>query len=104
MDANLTRLKMDKEFLEKLEKDKNEAIKMGGNLQIVRREVEILSPVSVIPELFVIDISKIKFGGIVRMSSVDLKEGQSPVITDRDFVLASMKAPRGASEEGEDDD
>jgi len=27
MDANLTRLKMDKEFLEKLEKDKNEAIK-----------------------------------------------------------------------------
>ncbi len=77
--------------------EKNEAIRMGGNLQIVRREVELLAIANLIPEKLTIDVSKVRFGGIVRMSNIKLQEGLSPTITDRDFVLASLKSPRGVS-------
>lgn len=77
--------------------EKNEAVRMGGNLQIVRREVELLAIANLIPEKLTIDVSKIRFGGIVRMSNIELQEGLSPIITDRDFVLASLKSPRGVS-------
>ncbi|MDG1153700.1 MAG: 50S ribosomal protein L25/general stress protein Ctc [Alphaproteobacteria bacterium] len=77
--------------------EKNEAVRMGGNLQIVRREVELLAIANLIPEKLTIDVSKIRFGGIVRMSNIKLQEGLSPTITDRDFVLASLKSPRGVS-------
>jgi large subunit ribosomal protein L25 len=77
--------------------EKNEAIRMGGNLQIVRREVELLAIANLIPEKLTIDVSKIRFGGIIRMSNIELQEGLSPTITDRDFVLASLKSPRGVS-------
>ncbi|MGB1361311.1 MAG: 50S ribosomal protein L25/general stress protein Ctc [Alphaproteobacteria bacterium] len=76
--------------------DVNDAIKMGGRLQIVRREVELLAGASVIPHKLIVDVSEVKFGGIIRMSNVDLADGVRPTITDRDFVLASLKAPRGA--------
>ena len=77
--------------------EKNEAIRMGGNLQIVRREVELLAIANLIPERLTIDVSKIRFGGIIRMSNIKLQEGLSPTIKDRDFVLASLKSPRGVS-------
>ncbi len=77
--------------------EKNEAIRMGGNLQIVRREVELLAIANLIPKRLTIDVSKIRFGGIIRMSNIELQEGLSPTITDRDFVLASLKSPRGVS-------
>lgn len=77
--------------------EKNEAVRMGGNLQIVRREVELLAIANLIPEKLTIDVSKVRFGGIVRMSNIKLQEGLSPTITDRDFVLASLKSPRGVS-------
>jgi len=77
--------------------ENNEAVRMGGNLQIVRREVELLAIANLIPEKLTIDVSKIRFGGIVRMSNIKLQEGLSPIITDRDFVLASLKSPRGVS-------
>jgi len=84
--------------------EQNDAIRMGGRLQIVRRDVKLLSMANLIPEKLTIDVSKIIFGGIIRMSSVKLQEGLSPIITDRDFVLASLKAPRGVSTDDLDDE
>ncbi len=81
----------------------NEASRMGGRLQIVRRDIELMALAGKIPAKFTVDVSQTKFGQILRISDLHLEEGLSPVITDRDFVLASMKAPRGSlSEEDED--
>ena len=87
--------------LEFLGEDANAAIKMGGRLQVVRRDIEVISVASKIPAKISIDISKLKFGGILRVSALGLDADIKPTISDRDFVIASLKAPRGADVEEE---
>ncbi len=75
----------------------NNAIRMGGRLQVVRRDVEILVAAGKIPTKLEANVSDLKFGGIFRLSALGLDADIKPTITDRDFVLASLKAPRGAT-------
>ena len=84
--------------------EKNAAIKMGGRLQVVRREVELLAVASKIPTKLVADITNLKFGGIFRVSGLGLDADTKPTISDRDFVLASLKAPRGAASLEDEDE
>lgn len=84
----------------------NAAYRMGGRLQVVRHNIELILPSDKIPSKLTVDVSKVKFGGIVRMSNVKVSDGGRPTIMDRDFVLAVMKVPRGATdleEEQEDE-
>ena len=68
-------------------------LKRGGVLNIVRRKVELKCPADSIPEDIVIDLAGTDIGTSIKISSVKLPENVVPVISDRDFVIATVAAP-----------
>ena len=68
-------------------------LKRGGVLNIVRRKVELKCPADSIPEDIIIDLSGTDIGTSIKISSVKLPENVVPLITDRDFVIATVAAP-----------
>ncbi len=78
-------------------------IKRGGNLVIVRAEVELLVPADNIPDHITVDIENSEIGDVLHISDVTLPEGVTPTITDRDFVIANISAPTIMTEDDEDE-
>ena len=68
-------------------------LKRGGVLNIVRRAVELKCPAENIPNDITIDLTGTDIGTSIKISSVKLPENVVPVITDRDFVIATVAAP-----------
>ena len=77
-------------------------LKRGGNLTVVRPEVELVVTAGDIPEKIVIDLADKVIGDVITISSVDLPTGSTPTI-DRDFVIANIAAPKGIGA-GDDED
>ena len=73
--------------------DDSPGLKRGGVLNIVRRKVELKCPADSIPEDIVIDLAGTDIGTSIKISSVKLPENVIPVISDRDFVIATVAAP-----------
>ena len=69
-------------------------LKQGGVLNVVRREIELSCLASNIPEKFVISLEGKEIGDDIRLSSVTLGEGMKPTILGRDFMLATIQAPK----------
>ncbi|MDJ0388578.1 50S ribosomal protein L25/general stress protein Ctc [Roseomonas sp. E05] len=68
-------------------------IKEGGVLNVVRREVEVMSDPDQVPEQFEIDLANAGIGDSLRWSNVADAKGTKPVITGRDFVVATIAPP-----------
>ena len=82
-------------------------LKQGGVINIVRHEIEIKSPVNKIPEMLEIDLKGIEIGDSIHISSVKLDEDVKPLITDRDFTIATLAPPtviQEVEEKSEDTD
>ncbi|CAN7408054.1 50S ribosomal protein L25/general stress protein Ctc [Neorhizobium tomejilense] len=80
--------------------EKSPGIKIGGVLNIVRHEVELLCPANDIPEFLTLDLTGAKIGDSLHISAVKLPAGVRPVISDRDFTIATIVAPAaGVTEE-----
>lgn len=84
-----------------INQDKCPAIKVGGVLNIVRHEVEMHCPANDIPEFLTVDLAGHKIGDSLHISHVTLPAGCTPVITDRDFTIATLVAPAGGVSDGE---
>ncbi|MDO6964218.1 50S ribosomal protein L25/general stress protein Ctc [Rhizobium alvei] len=80
-----------------INEEKSPGIKVGGVLNIVRHEVELHCPANDIPEFITIDLSGHKIGDSLHISHVKLPAGVTPVITDRDFTIATIVAPAGGT-------
>jgi large subunit ribosomal protein L25 len=76
----------------------SQALKDGGTLNVVRHEVEMMCSAMEIPEFIEADMSGVEMGDSVRISHAKLPEGASPVIKGRDFVLATLIAPKTAEQ------
>src|SRR5690606_8570306 len=74
-------------------------LKRGGVLNVVRHEVELYCPVDAIPEGIEIDLKGFDIGDSIHISNVTLPENVSPVITDRDFPIATIAAPTAVADE-----
>lgn len=81
--------------------DVSPGIKRGGVLNIVRHEVEVWCDAQNIPEKIVADVSGLDIGDVLHISDVDLPEGVTPYITDRDFTLATIAGSTAAEAAGE---
>jgi large subunit ribosomal protein L25 len=68
-------------------------IKAGGVLNVVRRELEVLADPDAVPEKFEVDLAEAKIGDSLRWSAVKDHAGTKPVISGRDFVVATLAAP-----------
>ena len=73
--------------------EESEGLKRGGVLNIVRHEVELLCPLEAIPEFIVADVAGSEIGDSIHISQIELPEGVTPTITDRDFTVATIAAP-----------
>ena len=70
--------------------DKAPGIKKGGTLNVVRHAVELNVAANAIPDQLVADISELEIGDNVKISNIELPEGATPTITDRDFTIATI--------------
>ena len=75
----------------------------GGSLEIVRHTVEILVRADQIPDELVVDLTGRQIGDTIRMSDIALPKGASATITDRDFVIATIKTSSAAQSEAADE-
>jgi large subunit ribosomal protein L25 len=73
-----------------LNEEKSPGLKRGGVLNVVRHDVEFYCPANAIPDRITVDLSGLEIGDSVHISSVALPEGVSPVISDRDFTIATV--------------
>jgi large subunit ribosomal protein L25 len=82
--------------------DKSPGLKKGGTVMVVRPMVELRVVAGNIPDHLTADLSGLEIGDVIKISAVKMPEGARPVITDRDFVVASLAAPSSLkAEEGE---
>ena len=90
--------------VEFINEDKCPALRIGGNLNVVRYEVELNCPANNIPEKITIDLEGLKVGDSIHISAIELPEGVTPTITDRDFTVATLQSPGGGVKNDDDEE
>ena len=81
--------------VEFLNEDRCTGLKLGGVLNVVRPQVELNCPAISIPEKITVDLEGLNVGHTIHISAIELPDGCTPTITDRDFTVATIAAPRG---------
>ena len=82
-----------------INEEESPGMKRGGALNVVRHEVELNCPAESIPESIEVDLTGIDVGDSIHISAIQLPGGVTPTITDRDFTIATIIAPKTAEEE-----
>lgn len=90
--------------VEFINEDKCPGLRIGGTLNVVRHEVELNCPANDIPEKITIDLEGVKIGESIHISAIELPEGVTPTITDRDFTVATMQSPGGGVKNEDEDE
>ncbi len=74
-----------------------------GTLNVVRHEVELTCLAKDIPEYLEVDLAGKEHGDPVKVSSAIMPKGAKPVITNRDFTIATLVPPKvaGADEQAD---
>jgi large subunit ribosomal protein L25 len=88
--------------VEFINEDKCTGLKLGGVLNVVRAQVELNCPAISIPEKITVDLEGLNVGHTIHISSIELPEGCTPTITDRDFTVATIAAPRGGLDDADE--
>ena len=63
------------------------------DMEVVRYSVELNCPADNIPETIELDLAEAQMGDSIHISEVSLPDGCEPVISDRDFTIATIAAP-----------
>lgn len=79
-----------------INQDQCEAFRQGGSLEIVRHSVEVKVRADHIPEDLIVDLAGHKMGDTIRWTDLKGADAVEPTITDRDFVIASIKTSSAA--------
>jgi large subunit ribosomal protein L25 len=74
-------------------------LRRGGILNIVRHGIAVICRVDNIPARLVVDLEGLNIGDSVHISAVGFPPGSRPVVTDRDFTIASIAASSAVREE-----
>jgi len=77
-------------------------IEMGGLLQIIRRELEVLCYPGEIPESIEIDVTDLNIGNSVHVNDIQL-EGDMEIPADVNFTIVTVLAPKKESVVTEED-
>jgi len=82
-----------------INEDKCPSLDKKGTVNVVRHTVELLCSAVNIPDLLEVNLEGKEHGDAVKISDASLPEGASPVITDRDFTIATLVPPKTAEQE-----
>ncbi len=86
-----------------INEDKCPSIDGKGTLNVTRYTVELLCGATSIPDVLEVSVEGKQHGDAVKLSDATMPEGASPVITDRDFTIATLIAPKTAEQEEAED-
>ena len=78
-------------------------IALGGQLELVSREVEVECLPGDVPEAMVVDISELEIGDNLRVADLQVGSSKVTVITDSDVVLLAVVPPVEEEEEEEEE-
>ena len=84
--------------------DVSPGIKSGGVLNVVRYTVEVSCTPDLIPSSLLLDLSSAEIGDSLHISAVNLPQGVTPTISDRDFTIATIVAPTVVRDEATSDE
>ncbi len=73
--------------------EESPGLSRGGVLNVVRHEVALSCPATAIPPSLEGDLTGLDIGDAIKISAITLPEGVRPIITDRDFTVATVAAP-----------
>ena len=79
-------------------------LKSGGVLNVVRYTVELNCPADNIPEDIELDLIEASMGDSLHISEVTLPNGCEPVISGRDFTIATIAAPAAIRSDAAEDE
>jgi len=85
-----------------INEDEAPGLKRGGVLNVVRHTVELSCPAGSIPNEITIDLTGYEIGDSVHISSIELPEGVTSTISDRDFTIATVQGARVMVDDEED--
>jgi len=85
-----------------VDEEQSPGLKRGGVLNVVRHELELSCDAATIPAEIVISLGGLEIGDAVHISHVNLPEGATPTIEDRDFTVATVVAPSAMKAEEEE--
>ena len=91
-------------IVEFINEDKCTGLKMGGVLNVVRSQVELMCPATGIPEKLTVDLEGLNVGDTIHISSIKLPENCTPTISDRDFTVATIASPRGGMSDSDEEE
>lgn len=74
--------------------DVSPGIKVGGVLQLIEAEIEVICRADSIPEEIVVSVAALDIGESVHLSDVKLPEGVKAAVTDRDLTIVSVVSTR----------
>jgi len=75
------------------DEEESKGIKIGGVLNIVRHELELIVDAADIPSEIEISLKGLEVGDSIHISNVKLPKGATSAIDDRDFTIATIIAP-----------
>ncbi len=87
-----------------INEEESPGLREGGVLNVVRFTVELRCPADSIPEELIGDLTGLELGDSIHISDVALPDGVEPVITDRDFTIATIAAPAAEIVEEEEEE
>lgn len=70
--------------------DRSQGLKRGGVLNVVRRAVEVYCTIAHIPEKFTANLGPLGIGENIKYSQLEGADQVRPVISDRDFTIATI--------------
>ncbi len=76
---------------------KSKGIELGGILQLVRRELEIMCLPQDVPKSIVIDVTELDVGDSVHVNEIPL-EGDAEIIADVNFTVITVVMPKKEAE------
>jgi large subunit ribosomal protein L25 len=85
-----------------INEEKSPGIKRGGVLNVVRHEVEFNCPADAIPDFITVDLEGTEIGISLHISSVKLPANMKPVISDRDFTIATITGSSAQKSEADE--
>lgn len=78
-----------------INQEESTGVKEKGVLNIIRYDVDIICKARSIPDEITVDLAgKFEIGDSIKISDADMPEGAKPAISDRDFTLAAIAAPK----------
>jgi len=87
-----------------INEEESPGLERGGVLNVVRYTVELSCPADNIPEELIGDLTGLDIGDSIHISDIDLPEGVTPTIADRDFTVATVAAPAAMPSDEEEEE